>query len=320
MLSLPDGNGLTKSAYTIQELFGLGCTELVFDDYKAAWFSAFRGWPFSIDSLFVARTLRDEGYCTRALRTIADIGCGTGFLGGYLASKNSSIQHVIFSDIDGGALLNGMYNLEGREPKDDSKHGTAVLGVGIRGLLQHEVVTQILNSNDRITLGIVTPPYLPDTHFIPNVFAVKAVSGTSLLEDAVLNGHRVMDELVIQFATIAQREFDCAVAQNAAQIADISILAEMEVAFRLAPIYEYLWSRQERLLQHETARRAGMVDGPPTENEHKRWSDLENRGRAYLRTLISRGLVERHRFGYRYFLVLRCYRLVFKRSQDRQYG
>ncbi len=78
-------------------------TVIEFDGVSIVWEKGV--WPPSIDSLFCAKILKLSGYCSRRIRSVHDIGSGTGFLGIFLVKNNPNIQELYSTDLSDKAVF-----------------------------------------------------------------------------------------------------------------------------------------------------------------------------------------------------------------------
>ena len=94
----------------VSDLFGKN-TLISFDNIQILWNDSV--WPPSIDSFLFAKCLKEESYLNKRIKKVADVGCGTGFLGIYIAKNNPHVERVYGIDIDEEALLSTMKNIVG---------------------------------------------------------------------------------------------------------------------------------------------------------------------------------------------------------------
>ncbi len=176
-------------------------------------------WPPSIDSLLFAKKLREMNYLQRNIKLIADMGCGTGFLGLYLAKNNKNIRRVYAVDINPLALKLTEYNFK------------------INGL--HKKVQTILSNgfenlkiSKKLDLIICNPPYIPLPDFCIKDYKNKTISfaGIDLLKEILLNSSKYTKELIILYSNLSLKKVQNIKIKN---INERKIIMTKEIPFRI---------------------------------------------------------------------------------------
>jgi len=187
-------------------------------------------WPPSVDSLWFAKVLCDEGYCDRHLSSVLDVGSGTGFLGIFLAKNNTSVESLYFSDLTTQLKLLTLYNAN-LNLAEQLRQGLYVRFVTGKGL---PPLRGICRQMGKFELIISAPPYLPKVKEYGIAGGLgAAVAGTHLLEELVRDGAEYAREVVVEFSHIALEEFH--------EVCDLvgvkpRLLATRRVPIRISPI------------------------------------------------------------------------------------
>jgi predicted RNA methylase len=200
----------------------------LYSNCKIRWNNKFK-WPASIDAYFLLNTLLKHGYAQKQIRTMADIGCGTGVIGICLALWNENVQELMCSDIDDILLKVATYNANmnlaeiGRSGFTFNSRRTS----GIQFLISEKTKYDVL---------ILTPPYLPQPQELDDEssFLSKFTDGTALLENIIRRGLSVADELILEFSSMAKLEFDREIKELGEKYKiKTAKLGEMKVPLRL---------------------------------------------------------------------------------------
>lgn len=239
ILNLPDGHieemnesGFHKVPGLIQDLFGSQGMTISYgqgNNAVSVYWSNYHRWPPSIDSLWFASVLRE--HASAAVRSAVDIGCGTGFLGIFLAKHLPHLRFLFMTDVQSSLVLLARHNAEANL-RDDLKNGLRceyVTGAGLAPLRRYRE-----EIGEPFDLIVCAPPYLPRTreHGIHRYLAA-AVSGTALLEELVLQGRKYTRELLLQFSEMAIPEFMAACRRSGVVP---TRLATLRVPLRIPPI------------------------------------------------------------------------------------
>lgn len=277
IFNLPDGHfcykdkegKLHKSEGLIQMLFSSAPMNISFTSKKGTktsvlWSNQYR-WPPSIDSLWFASVLEQEGVCQEQNRLIADIGSGTGFLGIFYAQNCPHVRLATFSDINRSLTLLTEYNCK-KNLHNPSSHNGQYKTITSRGLACYH---QFVRDYGKLDLCISAPPYLPKVkeYGIASGLSV-AVSGTKLLEELITEGSSITKSLIVQFSTIALPEFNqacekagvqavCLTSRNVPVRIDMIQPYHPQLDYKLDPNdvrqkqrYQYLLERYQQLKEY----------------------------------------------------------------------
>lgn len=154
-------------------------------------------WPPSMDSIYLVEDLKANSYDSKNLNRVIDIGCGTGYLGIWLAKFNRYIKEVQFTDWMLLPLVFSYFNKEFN--KIDNCNCVFNLGLNTNWLLDE-------TENNKFDLAICNPPYLPLISGRENFSYEMTVAGTELLTSFILNWKNISSEAIISFSDIAMPE------------------------------------------------------------------------------------------------------------------
>lgn len=234
---------------------------LRFDGTEVFWKNTRNLWPPSVDAFKIVEALRADGAFDADLESIADIGCGTGFLGIALAKANPMIEDVYLTDWlltpVAVAKANWLRNVGGRnEPSP-----TLNLRIGLGFQFAHH--RNLVERPDRVDLCICNPPYLPDLQAFQTVGINHTVGGTDLLENVIEHGPEAASTTYVHFSDIALD-----IARQAADKAGVGLELvgeKWEVPFRVVHALD-AEDYTEALLDHGLKTR--------TEGRYKYWHDI----------------------------------------------
>lgn len=176
----------------IAELFGQN-TIIEYDGVSIIW--NYKVWPPAIDSLFLAKILRETDYLNRNIRTVVDVGSGTGFLGIYFCVKNKAIKEVYAVDVDPEAARWTAVNAIKNNVADRI---LVCVGDGLRPFREMPFADLI----------ICNPPYIPTPPGeASNAF--NPYGGTYLLENVITSARKYSDgELIIVYSSVSAVEVE----------------------------------------------------------------------------------------------------------------
>jgi predicted RNA methylase len=166
-------------------LFGKN-TLISFDNIQILWNDLV--WPPSIDSFLFSKCLKEESYLNKQIKKVADVGCGTGFLGIYITKNNPYVEKLYGIDINEQALLSTMENAS-------------------LNFVQDKIEVVLSDCYDNIPenvyfdLVVCNPPYVPlpphrDLNF-------QNFAGTYLIEKILSHSAKRTKELIILYSNIS---------------------------------------------------------------------------------------------------------------------
>jgi len=216
----------------IGEVFGKKFTEIKYNDVGVLWLDEEPLWPPAIDSIFMAKILKEKGYGGRMVGNVLDIGCGTGFLGIFFAKINSHVKESYFSDLFLTPLLMTKLNWELNFDCGKEKSIKLFLSDHYMNIPSQEIPPSGFD------MVICNPPYLPALDFVgvDRIYREAGVSGTRLLENVVMETKKYGKELVIGCSSLAMEEFNKAV-KNAKSTKEL--LGSREIPFRIPQAFKY---------------------------------------------------------------------------------
>jgi hypothetical protein len=261
---------------------------------EVLWASDYK-WPPSIDSLWFVKVLREHRFAEDQIKSVVDIGSGTGFLGIAAAVLNPHIQRLWFSDVSRILVKLTEYNV-GRNLTDRTASGLRVGYTTGRGVRPFQDISQ---RDGKFDLIMSAPPYLPCVEQFGIATGLSAaISGTHLLTQLVTMGRTIANRLLIQFSVLALPEFSLACREIGVEA---RLLASTKVPLRIPPIAPIHPDQDLHIRRDEASRQRYLV----ADHEYRQLM-------TYNRFLQEeRGLEELNRNNFRWWHEIRVYEIQF---------
>ncbi|MDP1629345.1 MAG: methyltransferase [bacterium] len=203
-------------------------------------------WCPSIDTIIFAAALRKKlqiapvvsaVFGVKPVKTVIDIGCGSGFLGKYamkkLAALKSPLEKLHFLDIDPNAICCAMDNTK------KERGNTAVSYSLSRNPEKLEI-------DDAYDLVICNPPYIPRPQTInPNPY-----EGLILLKNILERAKKIISPngfLLTNFSSLCEKEFKRWTARNKIRY---EILSRKKVPLKVLPVISGKTKRSREWLNY----------------------------------------------------------------------
>ncbi len=203
------------------------------------WMSDQIPFPPAIDSQFLAAALERWGATLgterEAVRSVIDVGCGTGYLAAVAAYLFPSIHRVVLSDLDSVTVLGAADNLQCSVRRHGNGHFPRFEPVTSADIELISGDYTKIALKDACTLLVANPPYLPEKE-LAGTGMDRATNGTQLLEAIVRRAGLDSKYVVMVFSTLAWREFEEALVESKPRLRRIAVLDRQLVPFRLPHI------------------------------------------------------------------------------------
>ncbi len=189
----------------IKKLFGPGNTIINYDNLPIVWLSD-KLFPPSIDSMFLMKTLKEKGYLEKDIKSVIDIGTGTGVNGLYLLKNNPYIEKAYLTDYQPEALNNVFVN-----SKINGLIDKIIFGLGdcfdIKEFYSNDGIYN-LKSLPKADLIIANPPYIPETPEMKKERGdkVNPYQGTDLIKKLINGYEKYGKELILQVSSVCEKE------------------------------------------------------------------------------------------------------------------
>jgi hypothetical protein len=187
----------------LTDVYQSGVVVTSYDGHCVIWKRSAEVWPPTIDSFAMCRNMAADGVLTGPYPTVLDLGCGTGFLGLYVAQRNSNVRHILLADWLSTPLLYAMMSMEMEPGRWQNKSMTPLLGLNTGWLWQEEDVPHA-------DLCVCNPPYLPSFDDFPEISLYHTVGGTELLEHVIERSTDIARVTYVNFSDMALPEAQAA--------------------------------------------------------------------------------------------------------------
>ena len=167
-----------------------------FDGVDVIWRRSPEVWPPTIDSFGLCRDMEQDGVFSRPIRSVLDIGCGTGILGLLVGIKNPDVRRIYLADWLLTPLVYSWLATCINAQKLTGRKVICLLGMQTSWLESTEVVGQV-------DLCVCNPPYLPILREFPQMHLAHTVAGTDLLEHVVEHASEIAKTTYISFSDVA---------------------------------------------------------------------------------------------------------------------
>lgn len=242
----------TELGSKISAKFAEEVVEISHRGVSVLWYNTRDFWPPSVDAVCLLENLREESIFSRHIRSIADIGCGTGFLGTAVAIHNHSVQTLYLSDWLTTPVIMSKINSNRNISSDRGMDICSRLGLGFSWIDGSD-----LDERDEcVDVCICNPPYLPDVEDYPQVSTNHTIGGTELLEEIIQKGHDVADTVYVHFSDIAKEEAKQVAELHNKQLVQVG--EKWNVPFRVIPaleVKEYIEELEQKGLETRSAGR-----------------------------------------------------------------
>jgi 16S rRNA G966 N2-methylase RsmD len=188
----------------VEERFSHGLVLIRFDGLEILWKSRPALWPPSIDSLFMARNLRQSHALNSFGETVLDLGSGTGFLGLYAASKSRGCKGIYLADWLLAPVLYGAVNYWRNRSAFGEAEVFPLLG------LDRSWFPSRFKVPESFDLLLCNPPYLPLIRGHEDLAQKSTVMGTELLESVIRSGCDMSTRAIVQYSALAAPEASAA--------------------------------------------------------------------------------------------------------------
>jgi len=178
-----------------------------YSGFEFLWKNVDALWPPSIDSFYMVENIikhRDLiSNPNHQIKSILDIGTGTGFLGIVLGGLIESINELTVTDWTTTsylfATLNWYHNMR-RFPKDRQLSFNYLLGPNTHW----DQLYNIKKDTSNYDLVVCNPPYLPIPEEFRELRTEQTTAGTELLENIIASSSQLGKKVIIQFSHLAK--------------------------------------------------------------------------------------------------------------------
>ena len=144
-------------------------------------------WCPSIDTILMAKAIGKILKKNPKIKTVIEIGCGSGFISKYILAKGNNITSILINDINPYAIKSAKDNIKDKRAK-------FILGNGIKMI-----------QNKNFDLIICNPPYIPR----PNSIDDNPYEGIGLLKYLLHNGQNHLNPngyLVTNISNLCEKQ------------------------------------------------------------------------------------------------------------------
>ena len=245
-----------KKARKFSKDFRERLVKIKYDGIEVFWKDEKDLWPPSIDSFNLISDLRNNDYDKKKIKSVLDVGTGTGFLGLWLAKKNKHVNQVSFSD---WLLLPLLFSYTNFRTNNINQDVRFLLGLNTSFPLND------IDTSTKYDLVICNPPYLPELGF-KKIAKHSTVAGTQLLKSIIKSGLNIGNEVIISFSEIVLPEAIEAAQSLGINIEECRIGGPHPVPFRV-PIALRNKKYMKKLLKERAL-------SPNPESQFKYWHNI----------------------------------------------
>lgn len=204
------------SAEEVSQHFSKSLVAIHYDGIEVLWQDLDDFWPPSVDSFHLVEKLELSGIKEKRMKTVLDVGSGTGFLGLWIAKQNATVRRVFLSE---WLLVPLLYSTINAELNHDREWNSSV--VPLLGLNTDWPNKSKIWRHQPVDLLVCNPPYLPIVHPQSDLYLKKAVIGTDLLEHIIMNGLNISKEVIVNFSDLALPEAQAACNRSGVSLEEI---------------------------------------------------------------------------------------------------
>ncbi|MCG8404176.1 MAG: methyltransferase [Phycisphaerales bacterium] len=198
-------------------------------------------FPPAIDSQFlvngVQRWCREDSDKAASIRSILDVGCGTGFLAASAAYLCPRVDEIMLIDLDDTTVTLAAENIRTAIRSEDTQSGKVEYS-NVAPNARIKLFTgefRKYKADDRFDLVIVNPPYLPELQ-LADTGIQRATNGTKLLEEIVERAPTLARYTWMTFSSLSWREFEYALAPRLQNFKRIAVYDRQFVPLRITTI------------------------------------------------------------------------------------
>ena len=185
------------------DAFGRGWMFIEQDGTQVIWRNSYL-WPPSIDAFHMLRALKPWlRIQIDKPKTVVNMGCGTGFLGYWVARTLRTVEHLHQVDVIPIALLLAAAATPLNHSEEDGPKVSFSLGSSINAQWH------LSERPEKVDILVSNPPYLPLTpEQVGRGDRQVSIAGLDLLEDIIKHGPDFAKVVVVNFSEICRPEVD----------------------------------------------------------------------------------------------------------------